>query len=167
MPAPRGCVNRVNGLAFTNTFQFYPWMLDKQFEEMILINPAQIHAHLLDEFKGQSFPEQPQASIMWNDIDVPLARELLNRWIERFSGNPVTWKDKALFRSLNMANEAGRIPALAASVFYDTGRSLAFGLVPMKSWRIQEAPANPISAPSPRFWKASNGRIKSLPPQRI
>jgi hypothetical protein len=117
--------DRANGLAFTNTFQFYPWMLDKQFEHMILINPAQIHAHLLEEFKGQSFPEQSQASIMWNDIDVPLARELLNRWIERFSGNPVAWKDKALFRSLNMANEAGRIPALAASVFYDTGRSLA------------------------------------------
>jgi len=117
--------DRADGLAFTNTFQFYPWMLDKQFDEMILINPAQVHAHLLEEFKGQSFPEQSQASIMWNDIDVPLARELLNRWIVRFSGNPVAWNDKALFRSLNMANEAGRIPALAASVFYDTGRSLA------------------------------------------
>ena len=117
--------NRASGLAFTNTFQFYPWMLDKRFEDMILINPAQMHVYLLEEFKGQAFPEQSQASIMWNDIDVPLARELLNRWIMRFSGNPVAWKDKALFRSLNMANEAGRIPALAASVFYDTGRSLA------------------------------------------
>jgi hypothetical protein len=116
---------RANDLAFTNSFQFYPWMLDKQFEEMILINPAQVHAHLLEEFKGQSFPEQSQVSIMWSDIDVPLAHELLNQWIVRFSGNPVAWKDKALFRSLNMANEAGRIPALAASVFYDTGRSLA------------------------------------------
>ncbi len=117
--------DRASGLAFTNTFQFYPWMLDRQFEDMILINPAQVHAHLLEEFKGQSFAEQSQASIMWNNIDVPLARKLLNRWIERFSGKPVAWKDKALFRSLNMANEAGRIPALAASVFYDTGRSLA------------------------------------------
>jgi hypothetical protein len=117
--------NRASGLAFTNTFQFYPWMLDKQFEDMILINPAQMHLHVLEEFKGQAFPEQSQASIMWNDIDIPLARELLNRWIVRFSGKPVAWKDKALFRSLNMANEAGRIPALAASVFYDTGRSLA------------------------------------------
>jgi hypothetical protein len=117
--------DRANGLAFTNIFQFYPWMLDKQFEEMILINPAQIHAHLLEEFEGQTFPEQSQASIMEKDVDVPLARELLNRWIERFSGTSVAWKDKALFRSLNMANEAGRIPPLAASVFYDTGRSLA------------------------------------------
>jgi hypothetical protein len=43
----------------------------------------------------------------------------------RRSGDAVEWKDKALFRSLNMANEAGRIPALAAGVFYDAGRSLA------------------------------------------
>src|SRR6266446_3599101 len=43
----------------------------------------------------------------------------------RFSGNSIQWKDKALFRSLNMANEAGRRPALAAESFYDVGRSLA------------------------------------------
>ena len=62
---------------------------------------------------------------MERDIDFPLARELLNRWIVRFSEDAVEWKDKALFRSLNMANEAGRIPALTAATFYDVGRSLA------------------------------------------
>jgi hypothetical protein len=117
--------DRANGLAFTNTFLFYPWMLDKQFEEMLSVNPAQMHIHLLQEFKGQSFPEQSQASIMERDVDIPLARELLNRWIVRFSEDAVEWKDKALFRSLNMANEAGRIPALTAAIFYDVGRSLA------------------------------------------
>jgi len=84
-----------------------------------------MHVHLLQEFEGQSFPEQSQASIMERDIDFPLARELLNRWIVRFSEDAVEWKDKALFRSLNMANEAGRIPALTAATFYDVGRSLA------------------------------------------
>jgi hypothetical protein len=117
--------DRSSGLAFTNTFQFYPWMLDKNYEEMILTNPAQMHVHLLEEFDGQSFPEQPQASIFERDIDLPLARELLNRWVIRFSEEKPAWKDKALFRSLNMANEAGRIPALTAAVFYDVGRSLA------------------------------------------
>jgi hypothetical protein len=43
----------------------------------------------------------------------------------RFSGNTVQWKDLALFRSLNVANDAGRIPYQAAGVFYDVGRSLA------------------------------------------
>lgn len=95
---------------------------------------------------------------MWNDIDVPLARELLNRWIERFSDKAVAWKDKALFRSLNMANEAGRIPALAARSSMTPGVRWPSGSAPMRSWRIPAARANPISAPSPRFWKASNGR---------
>jgi hypothetical protein len=117
--------NRASGLAFTNMFQFYPWMLDKQFEDILLLNPAQMHVHFLEEFNGQSFPEQSQATIMERDIDVPLATELLNRWVIRFSEGAVEWKDKALFRSLNMANEAGRIPALTAALFYDTGRSLA------------------------------------------
>jgi hypothetical protein len=123
--APRLRFDRASELAFTNTFQFYPWMLDKQYEDMILVNPANLHVHLLSEFHGQSFPEQGCASIMERDIDLPLARELLNRWIIRFSESVVEWKDKALFRSLNMANDAGRIPALAAGVFYDAGRSLA------------------------------------------
>lgn len=117
--------DRASELAFTNTYQFYPWMLDKQYEEMILVNPANLHVHLLSEFNGQSFPEQGCASIMERDVDLPLAKELLNRWVVRFSDNSIEWKDKALFRSLNMANEAGRIPALAAGVFYDGGRSLA------------------------------------------
>jgi hypothetical protein len=43
----------------------------------------------------------------------------------RFTAATVDWKDKALFRSLNMANEAGRIPSLAAGVFYDAGRQIA------------------------------------------
>ena len=55
---------------------------------------------------------------------------MLGRWIARFSGDAVGWQDKALFRSLNMANEAGRIPALTAAVHYDAGRSLALWVSP-------------------------------------
>jgi hypothetical protein len=117
--------NRASNLVFTNIFQFYPWMLDKNFEKMLLVNPALTHVHLLEEFRGQTFPEQSQASIMEGDIDWPLARELINRWIVRFSEKDAEWEDKATFRSLNMANEAARIPALTAATFYDVGRSLA------------------------------------------
>lgn len=117
--------DKAHALAFTNTFQLYPWMIDKNYEDMILTNPANLHVHLLSEFNGQSFPEQGHASIMEGDIDLPLAKELLNRWMVRFTAATVEWRDKALFRSLNMANEAGRIPALTAGVFYDAGRQLA------------------------------------------
>ena len=119
-----------SGLTYTNTFQFYPWMIDNRYEDMILTNPAMMHAHVLSAFRGQPFPEQGRASIMEGDIDLPLARAMLGRWIARFSGDAVGWQDKALFRSLNMANEAGRIPALTAAVHYDAGRSLALWVSP-------------------------------------
>jgi hypothetical protein len=101
-------------------------MLNKQYEGMLSINPAQRSSHLLEEFNGQSFPEQSPTSIMERDIDLPLAEKLLSRWVLGFSTDVAAdWKDKALFRSMNMANEAARIPALTAAVFYDVGRSLA------------------------------------------
>jgi len=48
-------------------------MLDKQYMEMLSVNPAQMSIHLLEEFNGQSFPEQSPTSIMERDIDFPLA----------------------------------------------------------------------------------------------
>ena len=116
---------QANGLAYSTAFQLYPWMLDRQYEEMILANSASLHLHVLDKFHGQTFPEQGQITVMEQDIDIPLANLLLTRWVSRFGGTPVDWADKALFRSLNMANEASGIPALTASTFYDVGRSLA------------------------------------------
>jgi hypothetical protein len=56
-------------------------MLDKQYMEMLSVNPAQMSIHLLEEFNGQSFPEQSPTSIMERDIDFPLAEKLLSRWV--------------------------------------------------------------------------------------
>ena len=114
-----------NGLAFSTAFQLYPWMIDKQYDEIILSNSAATHLHALNQFHGQTFAEQIQMTVMETDIDMPLATLLLSRWVSRFAGAGVAWEDKALFHSLNMANEASQIPALTASTFYDVGRSLA------------------------------------------
>jgi len=112
-------------LLFSIPFQLYPWMLDNQYEHMMLTNPAELHVHLVEEFQGQTFPEQSHVSIQDHNVDKPLVGELLDRWKVRYSGVQVEWKDKALFRSLNMANEAAGIHALTAATFYDVGRSLA------------------------------------------
>lgn len=117
--------NQPNGLVYSTAFQFYPWMLDNKYEEMLLHNSAEIHLHLLSEFRGQPFPEQGQLAVWDINVDMPLAQELLRRWVSRFTSAQVFWADKALFRSLNMANEAARLPALTASTFYDVGRALA------------------------------------------
>jgi hypothetical protein len=117
--------DRGKPLVYSTAFQFYPWMLDNRYEDLIMKNPASDSTHLLSEFKGQSFPEQSQTSLMEGDIDIPLAKALLERWVTRFPQASTAWSDRALFRSLNMANEAARMPALVASTFYDVGRTLA------------------------------------------
>ena len=76
--------DRGEPLVYSTPFQFYPWMLDKRYEDLIMTNPASLSVHLLSEFKGQSFPEQSQTSLMERDIDIPLAKALLERWVARF-----------------------------------------------------------------------------------
>lgn len=117
--------DRGERFAYSTAFQFYPWTLDRQYENLIMTNPASLSTHLLSEFKGQSFPEQSQTSLQELDIDIPLAKALLKRWVTRFPQASTSWSDRALFRSLNMANEAARIPTQVASTFYDVGRTLA------------------------------------------
>jgi hypothetical protein len=117
--------DRGEPFAYSTAFQLYPWMLDNRYEDLIMTNPASLSVHLLSEFKGQSFPEQSQSSLMERDIDLPFAEALLERWVTRFPRASTAWSDRALFRSLNMANEAARIPTVVASTFYDVGRTLA------------------------------------------
>ena len=117
--------DRRSGFVFTAAFQLYPWMLDAKYENIILANPGEMHLHLVEEFHGQTFAEQSPLTLMETDVDMALATELLRRWVARFSQAGADWQNKALFRSLNMANEAAGIPAVTASVFYDVGRSLA------------------------------------------
>jgi hypothetical protein len=117
--------NHANGLVYSTPFQFYPWMLDKQYDYMTIMNPAELGLHMLEEFAGQSFPEQRQQTVMDQNMDLVLAKAMLDRWLPRFADGEAEWKDKALFRSLNMANDAARIPASTAATLYDVGRSLA------------------------------------------
>lgn len=117
--------DRGEPLVYSTAFQFYPWMIDKNYEDLIMTNPSSLSTHLLSEFQGQSFPEQAQVSLMARDIDMPLAKVLLDRWVTRFAQASQEWSNRALFRSLSMANEAAQIPALVASTFYDVGRTLA------------------------------------------
>jgi hypothetical protein len=123
--AQRLYYDRPNGLVYSTAFQFYPWMLDKNYDGMIMVNPAELGVHLLEEFSAQAFPEQRQQTVMERHIDLVLAKAMLERWVHRFADGGGEWRDKALFRSLNMANEAARIPALTTAVFYDVGRTVA------------------------------------------
>jgi hypothetical protein len=81
--------------------------------------------HIVEQFAGQSSPEVSIRSLQTSDMDEPLLLALLKRWRIRYSGKSVKWKDRALFRSLNMANQASQTPGGTDTTYYDVGRSIA------------------------------------------
>ena len=118
---PRG-----HRVTYSNAFSFYPWMLDKNHEDLIGNTPAFLGIHDVKAFHGQSSPEISRHTLSAYDIDRPLIDALIARWHVRYGGGkPARWPEIALFRSLNMANQAALIPAGSDTTLYDVGRSIA------------------------------------------
>lgn len=110
---------------FSNTFSLYPWMLDKDYEYLMVNTLAVLGVHEVTKFNGQSSPEISRATLAPTALDQPLLTELLKRWHRYCTGRGPKWPEQALFRSLNMANQASLLPAAADVTFYDIGRSIA------------------------------------------
>lgn len=108
---------------FSDAFDFYPWMVDKNKEYLVLSNPALLALHKVETFAGQLTPGI-SASVL-DETDEPLLECLIKRWERRYATHTPEWSDTALFRSLNMANQAARTPFVTAGMFYDQGRLVA------------------------------------------
>lgn len=108
---------------FSNSFDFHPWMIDKNYVRVIAHTPAMMALDEVADFAGQTNPEIPTRYV--DAVDEPLLEKLIERWESRFSTTDPTWSDRALTRSLNMATHAARMPFNAIGVLYDTGRLVA------------------------------------------
>lgn len=116
---------RRSGVLFGNTFAFYPWMTDRDDEDLLAITPALRALHEVKKFRGQSSPELARKRLDPTEIDQPLLSELMNRWRRCFADSPSEQGDTALFRSLNMAYHGSLLPAVTEMTFYDVGRLIA------------------------------------------
>jgi hypothetical protein len=112
-------------IVWGDTFSFYPWMIDKNFEHMVAWTPAIGGLQDVTKFRGQSSPVIFAMNLRQASIDAPLLQELLQRWRGRYMDRRPSWNDVALFRSLNMAHQASLLPAASDTTFYDIGRSIA------------------------------------------
>lgn len=110
---------------YTDWFEFYPWSLDKKYGNLICNTPALRGLHVVDEFRGQSAPAVSPTILDRRDFDRPLMAELLRRWERRYLASMPRWIDMALFRSLNMAYSASKMPAGPDATMLAFGRSLA------------------------------------------
>ena len=117
--------NTIDRLRYSSFLSTYPWMIDRNYEHIIAHTPAVLALHNVDQFTGHSSPELSRCSLRRRDFDEPLLQELLRRWTARYLSAQPEWSDVALFRSLNMVNQACLIPAGADAVLHDFGRTIA------------------------------------------
>lgn len=109
-------------VGYSSFFWIYPWMIDRNYEHIIAHTPAILALHEAQAFKGQSSPDLSPIRINRRDFDEPLLQELLKRWMARYNLDDPAWENIALFRSLNMANQACLVPAGPDTTIHDFGR---------------------------------------------
>ena len=109
-------------LPYSDFFWIFPWMIARDYEHMIALTPAITAVHDVDALYGHSSPEVSPSPLRRRNLDQPLLQELLGRWEVRYRTSRPSWEDVALFRSLNMANQACLIPGGRDVVMHDYGR---------------------------------------------
>lgn len=100
-------------------------MIDKNYKHLIASTSAVLALHNVNDTTGHSSPDLYRILLRRRDFDEPLLQGLLCRLMARYRTENPNWSEIALFRSLNMANQACLIPAGADVVLHDFGRAIA------------------------------------------
>ena len=113
-------------LCFSNAFDFYPWMIDQQFADLVMLTPGTRGIDDVSDFRGQLSPEFViPASVGADDIDRSVFDALVSRWCAFYSRRNASSRQRSLLRSLNMAHHAGQLPGNQDTTAYDYGRLIA------------------------------------------
>lgn len=110
---------------YSDTFAVYPWMVDNRGEGLITRTPSMMGYHEVEHLHAQTMPALSLHQLDRHDVDILMMTELLKRWEQCFATDNPAVEDERLFRSLNMANAAAKLPAGADTNLYDTLRSTA------------------------------------------
>jgi hypothetical protein len=112
------------GVVHSDAFDVYPWFPGLH-GHLGTVTPAMIGLHNVEELQGQSAPALGRRSLSPSDIDRPLLEELLARWQRCFVDGDYSDENLRLFRSLEMARAASKVPGGADANIYDAGRAMA------------------------------------------
>lgn len=91
---------------------------------MVCHTPALASLETINDFQGQGAPGISNVTLDERDFDTVLLQALLKHWRRRYGGKSVKWADVALFRSLNMAVAASKMPATVDTTLFSLGRSV-------------------------------------------
>lgn len=112
-------------ILYSNSFWLHPWMIDRNYEWLVTNSMASLGLHQVKKFKGQATPEIFSEELNPYEIDTALLTRLIDRWHDRYFRPNPSWSDRALFRSLNMANIACQLPSIVDTTMFDIGRTLS------------------------------------------
>jgi hypothetical protein len=110
---------------WTDSFDCYPWMLGKDLKSLIINSGAFMGFHEVSEFNGQSSAQLPHRFVSDVSSGDLLCTRLLDLWSATFVKKRQIQKHVPIFRSLEMAYEAGRVPFQYAQTDTDHGRLIA------------------------------------------
>jgi len=110
----------------TDSFDLYPITPTKDGTYMLTSTPAVSSVDLPRLFRGQVSPGLPNPNHISAVPDAMLAEFLSKAWRRRYARKTSGgWRTRVLFRSLEMAYQAGSIPTANRSRMYDYGSRIA------------------------------------------
>jgi hypothetical protein len=121
-----GADRQLEYFKYSGYFDLYPHYLSHDYSFLIVNSPSLFGVDLTKEFHGQTAPELCPASSRRDFYDSELFAALIGRWRRRhLRAQLAVEDDEALFRSLEMAYRAARIPMENRGSLDDYGANLA------------------------------------------
>lgn len=108
---------------WSDYFDFYPFTVTKDGDRLIAQSVASIEIGKPDTFAGQRAPHLQTTSFMSFGTDKKTLTTCLEQWDRRFVKRRKDWKSSILFRSLEVACQASRMPAIGtrSPTIHDAG----------------------------------------------
>lgn len=114
------------GVVHSDAFDVYPWFPSPRLEGRIgAITPALVGMHHVERLHPQPAPALGRRSLSTSEIDQPLLGAILARWKRCFVDGENSIEDRRLFRALEMARAASKMPGGSDATEYDAGRAVA------------------------------------------
>ena len=110
---------------YSDWYNFYPWMINTHHQHIVCSTPALSDLEMVTDFSGQCDPGLSPVILEKRDFDNVLLKVLLKRWHSHYGRKSRQWANTALFRSLNMAVAASKMPATVDVRLFDLGRTVS------------------------------------------
>lgn len=114
------------GILYSDAFDVYPWFLTPDMDGRVVAStPGLTGLHHVEEFRPQAAPAIPNRFMDSGHLDWPLLNALTARWERCFTVGEERPEDRRLFRALEMARAASKMPGGRDASEHDAGRAVA------------------------------------------